>query len=45
MGVLRISFLSSLVLELLATISVALVAVAIGLRLVGGALTLQTGLW
>lgn len=33
MGVLRISFLSSLVLELLATLSVALVAVSVGLRL------------
>ncbi len=44
MGVLRISFLSSLVLELLATISVALVAVEIGVRLVGGSLDLQTGL-
>jgi thiol reductant ABC exporter CydD subunit len=44
MGVLRISFLSSLVLELLATISVALVAVEVGVRLVGGSLDLQTGL-
>ncbi len=44
MGVLRISFLSSLVLELLATISVALVAVEVGVRLVGGTLDLQTGL-
>ncbi|MGD9954435.1 MAG: thiol reductant ABC exporter subunit CydD [Candidatus Nanopelagicales bacterium] len=43
-GVLRISFLSSLALELLATLSVAVVAVAIGLRLVNGDLTLQTGL-
>ena len=34
MGVLRMSFLSSLVLELLATLSVAVIAVAIGLRLV-----------
>jgi thiol reductant ABC exporter CydD subunit len=44
MRVLRISFLSSLVLELLATISVALVAVEVGVRLVGGTLDLQTGL-
>ena len=35
MKVLRISFLSALVLELAATISVALIAVSIGLRLVG----------
>lgn len=34
LGVLRIAFLSALVLELLATISTALVAVALGLRLV-----------
>src|SRR6202042_1503495 len=33
---LRVTFLSSLILELVATISVALVAVAIGLRLMGG---------
>lgn len=33
MGVLRLSFLSSLALELLATVSVALVAVSVGLRL------------
>jgi ABC-type transport system involved in cytochrome bd biosynthesis fused ATPase/permease subunit len=44
MGVLRISFLSSLVLELIATLSVALVAVAIGLRLVNGTLQLREGL-
>lgn len=36
MGTLRLTFLSSLVLELLATVSVALVAVAVGLRLLGG---------
>ena len=36
--VLRISFLSSLVLELCATISVALIAVSIGVRLVDGAI-------
>jgi thiol reductant ABC exporter CydD subunit len=44
MGVLRISFLSSFVLELLATLSVAVVAVAIGLRLVDGDIDLRTGL-
>jgi thiol reductant ABC exporter CydD subunit len=42
---LRIGFLSSLILELLATISVALVAVAIGLRLMNGQLGLRTGLF
>ena len=36
MGVLRVSFLSSFVLELAASLSVALVAVQIGLRLLGG---------
>ncbi len=36
MGVLRVSFLSALVLELLATLSVALVAVSVGLRLAEG---------
>ncbi|GAA1319198.1 thiol reductant ABC exporter subunit CydD [Pseudonocardia xinjiangensis] len=41
---LRVAFLSSLVLELLATLSVALVAVSVGLRLVGGQLDLATGL-
>ncbi len=44
MGVLRITFLSSLVLELLATLSVALIAVSIGLRLVNGSMTLMAGL-
>ena len=42
MRTLRIAFLSSLVLELLATLSVALVAVGIGLRLVAGHLDLRT---
>ena len=41
---LRIAFMSSMVLELLATISVALVAVSIGLRLIGGSMDLRTGL-
>ena len=44
LGTLRLAFLSALVLELLATFSVALVAVAIGLRLEGGHLALRTGL-
>ena len=45
MATLRISFLSSLILELLATISVALVAVAVGLRLLGGHLDYRTALF
>jgi ATP-binding cassette, subfamily C, bacterial CydCD len=44
LGTLRLAFLSALVLELLATFSVALVAVAIGLRLEGGHLGLRAGL-
>jgi thiol reductant ABC exporter CydD subunit len=44
MRTLRVAFLSSLVLELLSTISVALVAVGIGLRVVGGSLDLRTAL-
>ncbi|MEO5901358.1 MAG: ABC transporter transmembrane domain-containing protein, partial [Ilumatobacteraceae bacterium] len=44
MATLRIAFLSSLVLELIATLSVALVAVSIGLRLVDGGIDLRTGL-
>lgn len=44
MGTLRIAFLSGLVLELLTTLSVALVAVAVGMRLVHGGLDLTTGL-
>ncbi|MCM4084656.1 thiol reductant ABC exporter subunit CydD [Paractinoplanes hotanensis] len=44
MRTLRVAFLSSLVLELLATLSVALVAVGIGLRLVSGHLDLTTAL-
>ncbi len=45
MATLRLAFVSSLVLELLATISVALVAVAVGLRLLGGHLGLATALF
>ncbi|WKX71582.1 thiol reductant ABC exporter subunit CydD [Streptomyces sp. XD-27] len=41
---LRLAFLSSFALELLATLSVALVAVGIGMRLVHGELDLATGL-
>lgn len=41
---LRIAFLSSFALELLATLSVALVAVTIGMRLVHGDMDLYTGL-
>ncbi len=44
MSVLKISFLSSFVLELISTISVALVAVSIGLRLVNGDMNLRDGL-
>jgi len=45
MATLRVAFLSALTLELLATISVALVAVGIGLRLAAGAMTLEVGLF
>ncbi|MFJ1706702.1 thiol reductant ABC exporter subunit CydD [Kitasatospora sp. NPDC088346] len=41
---LRIAFISSFALELLATLSVALVAVSVGFRLVDGTLDLETGL-
>ncbi|MCX3058543.1 thiol reductant ABC exporter subunit CydD, partial [Streptomyces beihaiensis] len=44
MRTLRIAFLSSFALELLATLSVALVAVAIGMRLVHGEMDLYVGL-
>lgn len=44
MATLRIAFLSALVLELLATLGVALVAVGIGLRLVFGEMSLGAGL-
>ena len=44
MATLRIAFLSALVLELLATIATALVAVAVGLRLLDGKLSYQTAL-
>ncbi|MDO4609851.1 ABC transporter transmembrane domain-containing protein [Corynebacterium sp.] len=44
MSVLRIAFLSGMALEFLATLSVALVAVGIGFRLVDGSMTLEAGL-
>jgi ATP-binding cassette subfamily C protein CydD len=44
MKTLRIAFLSALVLELIATLSVALVAVPVGIRLLGGGITLSTAL-
>ncbi len=45
MAVLRVSFLSGFVLELAASLSVAIVAVSIGLRLVDGSLGLAVGLF
>ena len=44
MGVLRLSFLSSFVLELFASLSVAIVAVQVGLRLIGGNIELEVAL-
>jgi thiol reductant ABC exporter CydD subunit len=44
MATLKVAFLSSLVLELVSTLSVALVAVALGLRLVSGGVDLRTAL-
>ncbi|HEY7952512.1 MAG TPA: thiol reductant ABC exporter subunit CydD [Solirubrobacteraceae bacterium] len=45
LAALRVAFLSSLILELVATISVALVAVAIGLRLMSGSLDFRSALF
>jgi ATP-binding cassette, subfamily C, bacterial CydD len=45
MATLRVAFLSALVLELLATIATALVAVTVGLRLLNGTLSYQTALF
>jgi ATP-binding cassette subfamily C protein CydCD len=45
MATLRLTFLSSFVLELLATVSVALVAVAVGLRLLGGSMGFRDALF
>ncbi len=42
--VLRVAFLSSMALELISTISVAIVAVIIGIRLIAGGMTLEAGL-
>lgn len=44
MGVLRVAFLSGLVLELAASVSTAVVAASIGVRLVEGWMTFETGL-
>jgi ATP-binding cassette, subfamily C, bacterial CydD len=44
MGTLRVGFLSGAVLELAATLGVALVAVTVGVRLAGGGLGLEAGL-
>ena len=45
MKVLRLAFLSRFALEVAASLSIAVVAVSIGLRLVNGSLHLFTGLW
>jgi ATP-binding cassette subfamily C protein CydCD len=45
MATLRVAFLSAFALELAATLSVAMVAVGVGLRLVDGLMSLQTGLF
>jgi thiol reductant ABC exporter CydD subunit len=45
MSTLRVAFLSSLVLELLASIAIALVAVSVGLRLLDGHLDVRTALF
>jgi thiol reductant ABC exporter CydD subunit len=45
MATLRVTFLSSLVLELLASVSVALIAVAVGLRLLAGHIDLRAALF
>ena len=45
LATLRLTFLSSLVLELLATVSVALVAVAVGLRLLDGDMSFRDALF
>ncbi|MDR1512032.1 MAG: thiol reductant ABC exporter subunit CydD, partial [Propionibacteriaceae bacterium] len=45
MGILRIAFLSALVLELFSTLAVAVVAVTIGARLANGSMGLETALF
>jgi thiol reductant ABC exporter CydD subunit len=42
---LRLAFMSSMVLELLASLSMAMIAVAIGLRLIGGQVSFQTAIF
>ncbi len=44
MGSLRVAFLSGLVLELVTTLSVALIAVSMGFRLAGGSIGIETAL-
>ena len=44
MGTLRVAFLSGTILELAATLGIALVAVTVGVRLVGGGLGFEAGL-
>lgn len=45
MDVLRVAFLSALVLEMVATLSIAVLAVEIGVRLLGGGIPFQTALF
>jgi len=45
MGILRVTFLSSLTLELVSTISIALIAVQIGLRLITGGMAYEQALF
>ncbi|MET0256039.1 MAG: thiol reductant ABC exporter subunit CydD [Luteibacter sp.] len=45
MAVLRIAFLSALVLEFFATVSIAVIAVMIGFRLMGGGLAFEPGMF
>lgn len=45
LGVLRVAFLSAFMLEMLATLSVAIVAVEIGLRLISGRMTFEGALF
>jgi ATP-binding cassette subfamily C protein CydD len=45
MGVLRVAFLSALVLEFFATVSIAVIAVLIGFRLLAGTLAFQPGMF
>jgi ATP-binding cassette, subfamily C, bacterial CydD len=43
MEVLKVAFLSGMVLELAASISIAMVAVQVGIRLIEGMMVFQTG--